>query len=165
MDSANEDLNNDIEIEAESNELDDNDKKIISLYEVINELIEECKYRTRDLIFLHESNENVEPIDTVAVIEQIEERNDISLQQIFEELELKEKANDTDNENENENDSEDETDQNWDIYNTVVKNLNEYMEAYADSIQKIRDLRKQVTSLESFVFCLFVFVLGLYLII
>ena len=141
-------------------DFDENDKKIISLYEVINELIEECKYRTQDLLILQQSSGD-NGTDTVALMEQIEERNDISLQQIFQELELKEKKLDDDDDDEDEDD-EDETDQGWEIYNTVVQNLNNYMEVFAESIQKIKELKQQITTLESKCFRTFSFVLFKY---
>ena len=130
-------------------DFDENDKKIISLYEIINELIEETKSRTQDLLHLAKSGDE-DGVDTETLMERIEERNDVALQQIFQELELKEKkTQENENNDDDDDDIEDETDQGWEIYNTVVENLNKYMETFADSMQKIKILKNSMTDLGS----------------
>ena len=152
-------------------ELDDNDKKIIQLYEVINELIEEQKSRTNDLILLQNdddnsngntngnNNNNINNNDIL--LNNLEERNDSLLQEIYNLLELKEKNDndndnddsDSDSDNDDDNDSngngnEDEQDEGWEIYNNIVFNLNNYMTRIAELIQKINDDKEIINSID-----------------
>mmetsp|Transcript_9643 Transcript_9643/g.15522 ORF Transcript_9643/g.15522 Transcript_9643/m.15522 type:complete len:445 (+) Transcript_9643:33-1367(+) len=127
-------------------EFDENDTKIIQLYEVINELMDEQKARVEDLEFLYNDK------GTVA-LQNVEHRNNSVLNQIFSELQLKEK-NDDNNDDDEENDSdsegsEDEQDQGWEIYNTVVQNLNDYMGQIALFTDKMKEQKELIENMES----------------
>jgi len=123
-------------------EFDENDNKIIQLYEVINELVDEQKARIEDMELLYSDKGNI-------ALQNVEHRNNSVLNQIFSDLELKEKNyDDEDDEDSDSDDSEDEQDQGWEIYNTVVSNLNSYMGQVALFTQKLDEQRQKLEDYE-----------------
>ena len=65
-------------------EFDENDNKIIQLYEIINELIDEQKARVEDMELLYNDQGST-------ALQNVEHRNNSVLNQIYTELELREK--------------------------------------------------------------------------
>ncbi|ETO17886.1 hypothetical protein RFI_19419 [Reticulomyxa filosa] len=140
------------EQEIKEEDLDASDQKIVHLYEIVSELIEEQKARTQDLYSLMKGG-SVEK-----VMRTVEERNDSLLQSLQTEFELK-KA-------ENEDGMEDglliytyvyvlivfivtmlllfvyEVDAQFELYNDIVKAFNEYLEAIAEFTTVIEEQKK-----------------------
>ena len=81
-------------------EFDENDNKIIQLYEVINELVDEQKARIEDMELLYNDKGNI-------ALQNVEHRNNSVLNQIFSDLELKEKNYDDDDDDDEDSDSDD----------------------------------------------------------
>eukprot|EP01084_Bolivina_argentea_P178560 308629_1 len=126
--------------EDEEIEFDENDNKIMQLYEVINELIDEQKARAEDLEMLYNDQGSY-------VLQNVERRNDSVLNQLYTEMQLTEKNENDDNEDDDDSDSdddesEDEQDQGWEIYNSVVSNLNNYMQQLALFTTKLKEQKE-----------------------
>eukprot|EP01084_Bolivina_argentea_P083156 150576_1 len=117
-------------------ELDENDNKIIQLYEVINELIDDQKARIEDMELLYQDKGDI-------VLQNVEHRNNSVLNQIYTELQLKDENEDDESDSD---ESEDEQDQGWEIYNTVVSNLNAYMAQIALFSQKLKEQNELINN-------------------
>eukprot|EP01083_Nonionella_stella_P086316 239759_1 len=122
-------------------EFDENDNKIIQLYEIINELIDEQKSRVDDMELLYRDQGDL-------VLQNVEHRNNSVLNQIFIELQLKENNDEDEDDSDSDDDSEDEQDQGWEIYNTVVTNLNGYMASIALFSQKLKEHKDMIEHME-----------------
>jgi len=68
-------------------DFDENDKKIIQLYQVISELIDEQNSRAKDMAILHSGTDE----EAEELMDRIEARNDAVLKQMYADLELKDK--------------------------------------------------------------------------
>lgn len=86
--SEDEDLNSETDVE-----LDENDNKIIQLYDIINELVDDQAQRVDDLKLLYEEQ-------TDEVLQNVEDRNNSLLNQVFSDLQLKETKDEEDDEDE-----------------------------------------------------------------
>ena len=85
--------------EEDDIEFDENDNKIIQLYEVINELIDDQKARAEDLELLYQDKEDI-------VLQNVEHRNISVLDQIYTQLQLKEKDENEDDDDEDDSDTD-----------------------------------------------------------
>jgi len=126
-------------LDSESDvELDENDDKIIQLYDIINELVDDQGKRVADLELLYADQGDL-------VLQHLEERNNSLINQVFSDLQLKEERDEDDDDDD---DSEDEQDEGWDIYNAVVENLNSYMAQMALLAEKMQEQREAIDSLD-----------------
>ncbi len=105
------------EVTEDEIELDENDNKIIQLYEVINELVDDQKARIEDMELLYQDKGDI-------VLENVEHRNNSVLNQIYTELQLKD-------ENEEDDESESDESEGKSLYN------NKYYMRLCDYIMRL----------------------------
>ncbi|ETO13939.1 hypothetical protein RFI_23431, partial [Reticulomyxa filosa] len=152
------------EMEIKEEDLDASDQKIVHLYEIVSELIEEQKARTQDLQLLMDGGSIEEMMKTV------EDRNDSLLQSLQTEFELKKAETEEGVEDglfspkkkkkkkkTTRNDPHlththdvharihnqiDEVDAQFELYNDIVKAFNQYLETIAEFTTLMEQQRK-----------------------